>query len=250
MTANHLLGTWNRYEIKKYNNRVITTFGYGDGGGGPTREMLEKEKRYRYGLPTLGKTHLTTLKDSLKVIEDNFNKSCKKFGKTPTWDDELYLEYHRGTYTSVPRIKKYNRDLEFSFLNTELIASLDAIINHHQYPKDIINDNYETFLLHQFHDILPGSAIAKVYQDADRYLGNIKKDNKAIINENLNGLLRQYYIKGSSFDWISDEIAFSIQSRLNNRPRKRLGYLSPVQKFLRIFANKKHLVKFLSLSHL
>ena len=69
-------------------------------------------------------------------------------------------------------------------------------------------------------------------------------------NENLNGLLRQYYIKGSSFDWISDEIAFSIQSRLNNRPRKRLGYLSPVQKFLRIFANKKHLVKFLSLSHL
>ncbi|MCQ2794954.1 MAG: glycosyl hydrolase-related protein [Bacilli bacterium] len=191
MTAGHLLGTWNRYEIKKYNNRVITTYGFGDGGGGPTREMLEKEKRYHYGLPNLGKTHLTTLKDSLKAIEENFNKSCKKFGKTPTWDDELYLEYHRGTYTSVPRIKKYNRDLEFSFLNTELIASLDAIINHHNYPRSIINDNYETFLLHQFHDILPGSAIKKVYEDADIYLGKIFKDNKSIIKEHLSGLLNK-----------------------------------------------------------
>ncbi|MCQ2794581.1 MAG: glycosyl hydrolase-related protein [Bacilli bacterium] len=189
MTANQLLGTWNRYEVKKYNNRVITTFGFGDGGGGPTREMLEKEKRYRFGLPNLGKTHLTTLKDSLKAIEDNFNRSCKKFGKTPTWKDELYLEYHRGTYTSVPRIKKYNRDLEFSFLNTELIASLDAIINHRQYPKDIIDENYETFLLHQFHDILPGSSIGKVYEDADKYLGKILKDNKSIINKHLDALL-------------------------------------------------------------
>ncbi|MCQ2786933.1 MAG: glycosyl hydrolase-related protein, partial [Bacilli bacterium] len=112
-----------------------------------------------------------------------------KFGKTPTWNDELYLEYHRGTYTSVPRIKKYNRDLEFSFLNTELIASLDALINHHQYPKDIINDNYETFLLHQFHDILPGSSIKKVYDDADIYLGKIIKDNKAIIKSHIANLL-------------------------------------------------------------
>lgn len=198
MTAGHLLGTWNRYEIKKYNNEVITTYGFGDGGGGPTREMLEKEKRYHYGLPNLGKTRLMTLKNSLTSIEENFNKSSKKFGKTPTWNDELYLEYHRGTYTSVPRIKKYNRELETSFLNTELLASLNTINNHASYPKDKINDNYETFLLHQFHDILPGSAIKKVYEDADVILGNIKKDNNLIIKKSLADLLSkkpsQYFV--------------------------------------------------------
>ena len=191
MTAGHLLGTYNRYEIKKYNNHMITTYGFGDGGGGPTREMLEKEKRYHYGLPNLGKTRLTTLKDSLKTIENNFNNACKKYKKTPTWNNELYLEYHRGTYTSVPRIKKYNRDLEFSFLNTELLASLNMIKNKKVYPKDKIDENYETFLLHQFHDILPGSAIKKVYEDADIALNKILKDNRAIIKNNLSDLLKK-----------------------------------------------------------
>lgn len=188
MSSSHLIGTWNRYEDKKYNNVVFTTYGYGDGGGGPTREMIEKSRRYAYGLPGLGKAKLATLKDTLNEIEKNFNKACVKYKKTPTWNNELYLEFHRGTYTSVPRIKKYNRELEFSFQNAELASSLNTIINKVNYPQSKIIKNYETFLLHQFHDILPGSAIAKVYQDADRYLGNIKKDNKAIINENLNGL--------------------------------------------------------------
>ena len=190
MTATHLLGTYNRYELKKLNNNLITFYGYGDGGGGPTREMLEKEKRYHYGLPLLGKTKLTTLKEALETAENSFNKNCKKYHQTPIWKDELYLEYHRGTYTSVPRIKRYNRDLEFSFLNTELVASLDAINNRSFYPAKKIHPNYETFLLHQFHDILPGSAIKKVYDDADKYLSKIASDNQSLINHHLANLLK------------------------------------------------------------
>ena len=188
MTSAHLLGTWNRYEKKKYNNTVITLYGYGDGGGGPTRELIERARRQKYGLPKLGKVRLARISESLDEIEKNFNASCKKYKATPTWNDELYLEFHRGTYTSVPRIKKYNRELETSFSNVELTSSLANLIKGTSYPEKKIIDNYEMFLLHHFHDILPGSAIKKVYQDADLYLGNVKKDNSVIIKKNIDNL--------------------------------------------------------------
>lgn len=197
LTANELLGTWNRYQNKKYNNVVFTTYGYGDGGGGPTREMLEKQRRYAYGLPGLGKTRTSTLKDSLNRIESNFDKSCKKYKKIPTWNDELYLEYHRGTYTSVPWIKKINRETEFNLLNTELFASINSIINKKRYPQSEIIDAYKKLLLNQFHDILPGSSIKKVYDDAHVSFAQINKVASNIISNSLSDIalkLKSKYI--------------------------------------------------------
>ena len=74
MTASQLLGTWNRYQNKDINHLTLTTYGWGDGGGGPTREMLEQEKRFRYGLPGLGKTRLASLNETLDEIETRIHQ--------------------------------------------------------------------------------------------------------------------------------------------------------------------------------
>ena len=200
MLASELLGTWNRYQNKKYNNVVYTTYGYGDGGGGPTREMLEKQRRFSYGLPGMGKTRPASLTSTLKEIERNFNASCKKYKHTPTWKDELYLEYHRGTYTSVPWIKKANRDTEFLMANTEILASLNSIENKTTYPQKDIETAYKKLLLNQFHDILPGSSIKKVYDDARIDFAKIHKIDHEIINSSLKKLTSKFKSKYIGFN--------------------------------------------------
>jgi alpha-mannosidase len=124
MDATHTLGTWNRYEPKEFNNVTIMTYGWGDGGGGPTREMLEQEKGLSYGLPGLPKTRIATVKESLDEIEANFFTNAKELKRYPKWSGEIYFEYHRGTLTSVPRIKYNNRKGEFALQNTELCCTL------------------------------------------------------------------------------------------------------------------------------
>lgn len=84
----------------------------------------------------------------------------------PTWSGELYLEYHRGTYTSMARNKKYNRKAEFAYENAELFSSMNSLLGHTVYPKQKINDGWEVIMRNQFHDILPGSSIKEVYDDS------------------------------------------------------------------------------------
>ncbi|HAS56104.1 MAG TPA: hypothetical protein DEF61_04680 [Firmicutes bacterium] len=167
ISASQLLGTWNRYQQKDINNLTFTVFGYGDGGGGPTKEMLEREKRFSYGLPGLGKTRLSSLRETLDEIEFNFRKGCKKTNSHPCWNNELYFEYHRGTYTSVPRIKKNNRYAEFALSNVELFSTIVKELGLASYPKKELDIQWKILLQNQFHDILPGSSIEKVYLDSD-----------------------------------------------------------------------------------
>lgn len=209
INANELLGTWNRYQSKDYNNVVFTTYGYGDGGGGPTRAMLEKQQRFTYGPLCLGKTKTESLTNTLNTIENNFKKSCKKTGKTPTWNNELYLEYHRGTYTSVPYIKKKNRENEFLLLNTELLATLAKIYKNTKYPKQQIDTCYKKMMLNQFHDILPGSSIKKVYDDAKTSIDEIENTANKIIKNNAKALFE---------DWPSKYVVFNPNSFSYNMP--------------------------------
>lgn len=109
LTAGQVLGTWNRYQPKEYNDVTITTYGWGDGGGGPTREMLEMQRRFAYGLPGLPKTKISTVEESLTEIETNFRRNAAELKRMPKWNGEIYFEYHRGTYTSVAKNKKNNR---------------------------------------------------------------------------------------------------------------------------------------------
>ncbi len=183
LSAREIKSTWDFYQQKEYNNDVITTFGYGDGGGGPTAEMLERQKRFAYGLPGYPATRISTVTDFLNTAEANFMNSCKKLGRTPTWQGELYLEYHRGTYTSMAKNKRYNRLSEFLYEKAEGLATIDMLLNNSTYPQNELNVKWKNILLNQFHDILPGSSIKEVYDVTDKEyeeilgVGNMVSEN-------------------------------------------------------------------------
>gem|GEM_PF-240144 len=158
--------------FKQQNNnfpRMAILYGTGDHGGGPTRENIETIKRLsRLSLyPTI---KLSTFQEFLNDIKD-------KTDNLPTWNDELYLEYHRGTYTTQAKVKKYNRYCEILLTEAEMLNSISAIISKdYSYPKEKFLSLWRKLLFNQFHDILAGSSIRKVYEDAE-------EDYKKIISE-------------------------------------------------------------------
>ncbi|MFK0403883.1 alpha-mannosidase [Microbacterium sp. NPDC090225] len=137
----------------------LVPFGYGDGGGGPTREMLAAAARLRSleGSPTV------TLSDPRRFFET----AEAEYPNPPVWSGEMYLEFHRGTYTSQARTKRGNRRSEHALREAELWATSAALAGA-KYPYEALEDAWETVLLQQFHDILPGSSIGWVHREAER----------------------------------------------------------------------------------
>lgn len=152
-------GSWKRYLQKDLNNEVLVAYGYGDGGGGPTTEMLETAKRLKNGLPGMPKVVSTSSQGFFQRLEETLAQK-----KVPRWMGELYFEYHRGTYTSMAKNKKNNRQVE------NLLQSLEkaySLIDSTNYPQEEIERLWKLTLLNQFHDTLPGSSIKEVYDQTD-----------------------------------------------------------------------------------
>jgi alpha-mannosidase len=183
--AGYVAGTYQRNQQKEYNDETIITFGYGDGGGGPTREMLERQRRFSRGLPGLPKTEIKSVAEFLEGVENRFYENGKKLKRLPKWCDELYLELHRGTYTSVAEIKKNNRKGEALAAKAELLSSICRALKGRPYPQNEINDMWRTLLLNQFHDIIPGSSIYEVYEDSRKQFELLRKRGDAIVEEKL-----------------------------------------------------------------
>ena len=195
MAPRHVLATWHRYTQKEFNQTTFMTMGWGDGGGGPTREMMEAQRRLQYGIPGIPKTHISTLKETLDEIKNNFDTSCKELRRTPMWTGELYFEFHRGTLTSVPMVKKYNRESEILLQNTETISVLNnKLLNTKEYPAELLNKHWKAVLLNQFHDVLPGSSIEKVYRDAKEMYDELFKEVRPIYSSGVDNLFNN--IKG------------------------------------------------------
>lgn len=190
------LGTWERYQQKEYNNETIVTFGYGDGGGGPTAEMLEVGRRLEYGLPGMPKAQMSRAGDFLARVEESFHKNCKVTGRTPRWVGELYLEFHRGTYTSIAKNKKNNRKCEFLCQEAETLAVMDKLLCGGEYPLAELYDNWQVLLLNQFHDIIPGSSIKEVYEDSDRQYAQVCEEVGGIKEEKIADLAKNVSAKG------------------------------------------------------
>ncbi|MCX5249844.1 glycosyl hydrolase-related protein [Streptomyces sp. NBC_00201] len=140
--------------------RSLVPFGWGDGGGGPTREMLEKARRLR------------SLEGSPRVEVEKpaafFTAAEEEYGpQAPVWSGELYLELHRATYTTQAKTKQGNRRSEHALREAELWCATAAVRNpSYAYPYGALDRLWKTVLLHQFHDILPGSSIAWVHREA------------------------------------------------------------------------------------
>lgn len=154
-------GCWERYQNKDINTEVLTCYGHGDGGGGPTDEMLEVEQRLESGLSGVPATKQTFSADFFQGLEARL-----KGKEIPKWVGELYLEFHRGTYTSMGRNKRYNRLCEFKNTDAEFLGALGAWYWNGTYPEQELRHVWEITLLNQFHDILPGTSIKEVYEDS------------------------------------------------------------------------------------
>ncbi len=138
---------------------VLGLFGWGDGGGGPTREMLAMAARKR------------DLDGSPRVVLSDphsfFTAAEAELTHPPVWVGEMYLELHRGTLVSQQRTKRGNRHSEALLRQAELWAATASILRGTPYPSAELADAWRTVLLQQFHDILPGTSIAWVHQDAE-----------------------------------------------------------------------------------
>ncbi len=177
LSTAHVKGSWDNYSQKEINNDVLMAFGYGDGGGGPTREMLEEGRRLEKAIPGCPKYEMKKSRDFFEQLDER----VKGNPRLPKWVGELYLEYHRGTYTSVGKNKWYNRKAEFLLRDVELFAQIAESNGLTEYPREVINANWETVLLNQFHDILPGSSIQEVYEESlEQYEGVMESLGKLL----------------------------------------------------------------------
>jgi alpha-mannosidase len=156
-------GNWDAYQQKDVNDETLSTFGFGDGGGGPTREMMEFARRLE-DLPGVPRVRVGR-------VDGYFRRLSERVGddpRLPLWDGELYFEYHRGTYTSQAQVKRDNRRAEFLLHNAELYATAAGALLGAAYPREALDECWEIVLRNQFHDIIPGSSIKEVYEDSGR----------------------------------------------------------------------------------
>ncbi len=188
INPSQVMGTRKRFQQKEYSKNNLLTFGYGDGGGGSTRKMIEYHMRLKRGIPGIPATVIEFAGDFLDKFENDFKESSATLKKMPRWVGELYLEFHRGTYTSMAKNKKNNRKSELLFQTAEQLSSMTNILTGADYPQQDINDSWETILLNQFHDIIPGSSIEEVYNDSDIQYAHIKNVGSSIVSSSLQAL--------------------------------------------------------------
>lgn len=201
---------WDSYLDKDQGGQTMNMFGYGDGGSGCTEEMIELMHRFEK-LSVMPKcTHMGGAEFLEKNLKNNDNLEV--------WDGELYLEMHRGTFTTKSVMKRANRRLENKFRTAEMLSVFRGQDN-----QQAITELYKKFLVNQFHDILPGSHIHPVYEDAmadyadieeslDKIIGtgsryfntlNFKRESLSFV-PNKNGTSTRYFEKGN---WIIPDIA-------------------------------------------
>ena len=166
--AREALGAWENFQQKELHRDLLMAYGYGDGGGGPTREMLENIEVMKSfpGLPQVKQSSVKKFFESIEPLTDS--------KMMPIWNGELYLEYHRGTYTTQARNKLANRKSEFLLHDAEFISTYAALLTDYQYPTTNYQQAWRTVCLNQFHDIIPGSSIAAVYEESQAQYAELR----------------------------------------------------------------------------
>ena len=175
LSAAELAHASDNYAEHGYGTVSLAPFGWGDGGGGPTREMiaaarrtadLEGSPRVRLGSP-----------------REFFQAAQAELATAGVWRGELYLEFHRGTYTSQARTKQGNRRSEHLLREAELWSAAAAVAGLVDYPYEQLDRLWKQVLLNQFHDILPGSSIAWVHREAEAAYAEILGELGGIVEE-------------------------------------------------------------------
>ncbi len=170
--ADVMLTNWNEYKQKVECSEVIYNYGYADGRGGPNREDVLTGRRYK-SIPGVPESLFTHGQEAFERIEVNVES-------LPVWKDELYLETHRGTYTTQARLKKHNRKVEILYRNAEAMSALASLLGG-SYPQEDLREGWKLILKNQFHDILPGSHVTQAFHDAAKdYESVFEKGDEAL----------------------------------------------------------------------
>ncbi|KAF0408010.1 glycoside hydrolase family 38 protein [Gigaspora margarita] len=165
------------------NNEGLLVFGNGDGGGGPLASMIERLRRLK-DIDGLAKVNMGSADEFYERLEKNSSELV-------SWKGELYFELHRGTYTSHGKIKRYNRKSELLLRDVEMLHSFSLIDKHNcVYPKDQLDKMWKYVLLNQFHDVLPGSSIGIVYDDANKFYQEVENTGTKLLEDALDTLLK------------------------------------------------------------
>lgn len=177
-SPNAIIKTEKQFLDKGLSDKCLMLFGIGDGGGGPGAEHLERLNRVKNlaGLPPVVQEQSIDFFEKIDKDSHNYKK----------WVGELYLEKHQGTLTSQAKNKKFNRLMEIKLRELEYISSLMTICtNKLSYPQDELETTWKKVLLYQFHDILPGSSIKRVYDES--------LEDYELMYERVNQLVGEWY---------------------------------------------------------
>ncbi|KAB0680251.1 alpha-mannosidase [Aureimonas leprariae] len=154
--------TWRNFRGKAHHDESLLAVGYGDGGGGTTPEMLERQAQLA-DFPAVPQLRPAR-------VEDFFARAHEtaKTAELPVWLGEIYLELHRATLTTQSHTKKRHREAERALITAETVSSLGVLLGA---PKPAsLEPAWRQTLKNEFHDILPGSGIREIYEDAEREL--------------------------------------------------------------------------------
>jgi alpha-mannosidase len=185
-----LLSTWGHYRGKPTSPETLLSVGWGDGGGGPTAEMIEQARETAL-LPAVPHARFRKVADFYDDTRRNVEASS-----IPTWAGELYLEYHRGTLTTQGHVKYLHRRAEHDLVAAELVGALDALLGGAE-PASLAPE-WKVLLRNEFHDILPGSSIREVYELAEAELRGVGENARAAIEDRLDGLVERLVPTGDA----------------------------------------------------
>ena len=176
ITPSQMKGAWQRFQQKGLDNHFLVSYGFGDGGGGSTDWMIENARRMHSPIAGVPAVRQEFARDFFEKLE----KRVSGDKRLPKWSGELYLEYHRGTYTTMARNKRANRKIELELREVELWREYARKACGLAYPNDELREIWRRMLTLQFHDILPGSSIQKVYDDSKEIYEELFAQLKAL----------------------------------------------------------------------
>ena len=228
LNPSQMAGAWQRFQQKGVDDHFLVSYGWGDGGGGSTPEMLENARRMDVPLPGIPKVSQVMPRDFFTALE----KRVAGRPDLPKWSGELYLEYHRGTYTAMARNKRSNRKMELLLRDVELWRAYAQREVGLPYPAKELHEIWENVLTLQFHDILPGSSIKKVYDDSKEIYDRIMPQAQALKQEALCALARRVEGDVAVFNSLTHEredVVFFDAPEAVRSLRAADGTLYPVQ---------------------
>lgn len=229
VTPYTIKGIWDNYKQKDINQELLLDYGYGDGGGGVNREMLEMKRRASE-MPGLPQVVSSTAGKYFRKLHETMENTAYR---VPKWDGELYLELCQGTYTSHAFNKKANRRMEFLYRLTEwYMAMVKANAGRSVYEEhERLNEGWKLILLNQFHDIIPGSSIHEVYVDSAKDYAQIQSMAAEIQKDLLPDIIQEdpgWYTVVNAANWDTDSLV-EIPSDIHGAYADENGQLLPVQ---------------------